>query len=928
MRTGVSELVGREEELAAIEAFLDRGRSALLLEGEIGIGKTTLWRNGVERARERSYRVLAATPAAPETQLAYAALRDLLDDVFDEIEADLPAPQRRALAVALLRAAPRGRPPGQEAVAAGFLGALRAAARASPVLVALDDSQWLDPPSALVIAFAARRLRDSPIALLLAVRTGQDVPPLGFELPPELEQLQLGPLSVGALHQLLLGRLAIVLARPTLRAVHELSGGNPFFALEIARALPEDARALGAVPRLPVPSTLRELLDARIAALPPDTQQALAAAAVLGEPVLPAIAAVTGRDAAEALEPAIDDGVALLAEGERVRFAHPLLAAAAYEAVDVRRRRGLHAAAAASAADPEARARHLALAATGRSAAIADALDEAASHARARGSPLAAASLLELASALTPAAAAKAARRRKAEAAYHYFEAGDSRLAQRLLGELVARLPAGPERARALERLARVRSYDEQGGAAGLYVQAISEADGDKMVLARAHAGVAECWCRLRERLADAVEHATLAAGLAHELGDEALVAEALGSKLLAELYLGRESAAGTVRESLEFQSATDDRRVLVQPFLVVWLYSWWTEDFQRARDGLLELFRRAEDLGDESSLPYILVLLGHVELQLGELDSAAARAAAGGELAEQAGQRTFLAYNVATTGLVDAVRGRAQSAREAAHEALELVPETGGRTAERTALAALGHLALSLDDPGETVRRLEPVVAGVRSAGLAEPSTMRFVIDYVEALLALGRIDEATRELDTYESDAVRLSRHAALANTARCRGLLAAVDGDFAGAVDWFERALEEHERVPLPLDRARTLLALGTTRRRAKHKRAARESLEQALAIFEHLGARLWAEKARAELRRIGGRIAHHDELTASERRVAELTAAGKTNREVAAELFVTVHTVEKALTRVYRKLGVRSRAELARLFAESRVSTGKE
>ncbi len=928
MRMGVSELVGRDEELAVIEAFLDGRQGGLLLEGEVGIGKTTLWRNGVELARERSYRVLAATPAAPETQLAYAALRDLLDDVFDEVEAELPIPQRRALAVALLRTEPRGHPPGQEAVAAGFLGALRAAAHSDPVLVAIDDVQWLDPSSALVLSFAARRLRDKPIALLLAMRTGHDAAPLGLERAHDLELLRIGPLTVGALHHLLLGRLGTPLARPTLRAVHELSGGNPFFALEIARALPDDARPLAAGPRLPVPSTLRELVDARIAALPAETREALAAAAALAEPVLGAVAAVTGRDASEALQSAIQDGVVDLAGGQRVRFAHPLLAAAAYEAIDARRKRKLHARAAACAADPEARARHLALGATGRSAAIADALEGAASHARARGSPLAAANLYELASALTPSASAKTSRRRKAEAAYHYFEAGDSRLAQRLLEELIAELPPGSERARALERLARVRSYDEQVAAVGLFLQAISEADEDRIVLARAHEGVAACWYRLRERLNDAVEHAALAAEIAGELGDEALAAEALGSKLLSELYLGRESAAETARQALALQSATDDRRVLIQPLLQVSVYWWWTEDLQRARKGFLQLLGRANEFGDESSLPYILVLLGHVECMLGELDSAAERAAAGGELAEQAGQKTFLAYHLALRGLVDAFRGRPESAREAALEALELVPETGGRTAERVALAALGHLALSLDEPQETVRRLEPVIAWARRAGVAEPNTMRFVIDHVQALLELGRLDEATAELDTYEGDAKRLGRHTALANSARCRGLLAAARGDLAGAISWFERALEEHERVPLPLDHARTLLALGATQRRAKQKRAARESLRDALAIFERLGARLWAEKVRTDLQRIGGRTAHHDELTASERRVAELAAAGKTNREVAAELFVTVHTVEKSLTRAYRKLGVRSRSELARLFAESGASTGKE
>jgi hypothetical protein len=230
----VLEVVGRREELAAVEAFLARGSGVCVLAGDAGIGKTTVWRAGLDLAGERSCRVLAAMTAVAEARLAYAALRDLLDGLFDDVEDALPPPQRRALAVALLRADPADLPASPAAVAAGFLGALRVAATAGPLLVAVDDIQWLDASSALALDFAARRVREDPIAFLFSRRTGHEVTTLALErLPPgELSEVEIGSLTLGALHQLLISRLEVALALPALRAVHELSGGNPFYALE------------------------------------------------------------------------------------------------------------------------------------------------------------------------------------------------------------------------------------------------------------------------------------------------------------------------------------------------------------------------------------------------------------------------------------------------------------------------------------------------------------------------------------------------------------------------------------------------------------------------------------------------------------------------------------------------------------------------
>lgn len=216
--------------------------------------------------------------------------------------------------------------------------------------------------------------------------------------------------------------------------------------------------------------------------------------------------------------------------------------------------------------------------------------------------------------------------------------------------------------------------------------------------------------------------------------------------------------------------------------------------------------------------------------------------------------------------------------------------------------------------------RILAPLVDRVVRSGIVEAGAVRFVPDDVEALIRLGGLDEAEATLEWFERCAKATGRHSALAAAGRCRGLLRSARGDLAGALTALEEAVDEHDRVPMPFALARTLLAAGATRRRAKEKRAARESIEVAGRTFARLGASLWLRRAEEELARIGGRVPAASELTATERRVAELVAGGLRNKEVAAALFVTVKTVEATLSRVYAKLGVRSRTELARTFAE--------
>ena len=465
-------------------------------------------------------------------------------------------------------------------------------------------------------------------------------------------------------------------------------------------------------------------------------------------------------------------------------------------------------------------------------------------------------------------------------------------------------------------RFARVRSYDTQDRAVDLFLQAIDEAEGDREILAIAHEGVATCLFRLRERLDEAVDHAELATDWALELGDEALAAEALGSRLLPETLLGRETAAETANRAIALQDAARSQRVMAQPLSMVAVRWWWTDSLGEAHAALVDMLERARDLGDQSSVPYVLVILGQVECSLGNLGSALGRALEGQAAAEQSGQHTLHAYHLALEALVESQRGQTERARASALDALERVPDTGGRPAELLALRALGHLELSLRDPDAALARLAPSVAFVRREAIAEPGAIPFVVDQIEALTELGRRDDAVELLDWYEGNAQRLERASALANCRRCRGLLAAHAGELDVALAACSEALAWHVRVDVPLDRGRTLLALGAVQRRAKRRREARATLEEALVVFEGIGAALWAERARAELKRISGRAATPGALTPAEGRVCALVAEGKTNKEVAAALFLSDRTVEGHLAHIFGKLGIRHRTELAR------------
>jgi DNA-binding CsgD family transcriptional regulator len=900
----VFEIVGRENELLHLEGFVDAdgGVAALVLEGEAGIGKSTLWLAGVEHAGGRQFGVLTARPAEAERGLAYSGLGDLLEDVLAGVLPELPSPRRRALEVALLLDEDEGRPVDDRAVAAAVRSVLQLLSEREQILIAIDDVQWLDASTSSALAFALRRLRAEPVRLLLARRLTEGISTSELEqaLPEEhVEHVQVGPLSVGALHQFLRDRLTRPFPRQTLLRIHERSGGNPFFALELVRTLPDD---LDPVEPLPVPETLDELVRTRISKLPDHTREALGLAAALGT-ASEALLEQVGI-APEALQPAVEANV-VERSGGTIRFTHPLLSSALYADLGEKRHAG-HARLAAAVEDPLLRARHLALSSERPDAEVARVLDEAVQLATARGASAVAAELAEQSVRLTPPASVDDRHERALAAARAHRASGEWTRARALATGLLADDELGPLRPEALILLSELESGERD---ISLLEEALREAASRPALRSSIH-------CRLAwaTRFVSSVDHARAALDIAEELDDDELRARALAVEAVLNWFHGEAAAPEDLAaRTREFAVAVGGDRLVREAAQVVANTLAPSARREKARALFESEYREWHEL-DEPRSASALWGLAWVEFWAGRWDLAEAHANQARDIAIQYG------FEVPQDHLPIAViavhRGRLELARMHSQRALELAEEhfpAGLHPPQH--MAVLGLAALWDGDEATAVEWLDKADGRAAEFRWREPSVRWWSADHAELLLELGRIEEAVRILDVWEDDAKRVGREWVLAHLTRSRGLVAAARGDVDDAIALLELAVAGHDQVGDPYGRARALLALGVVGRRARRKRPARDAIEAALSAFEELGAATWTEKARSELGSIGGRV-REEGLTAAERRVAELVAQGRTNREVAAALFLGERTVASHLTHIYAKLGVRSRIELAR------------
>jgi DNA-binding CsgD family transcriptional regulator len=909
------EVVARAEELSSLYAFLDRpaavrGPIAIALEGEAGIGKSTLWSAAVEAARGRGLRVLSSRPAESERGLAHAGLGDLFEGVLGDVLPALTAPRRRALEVALLVEDAAGRPVDPRALGVAVLSALQLLAE-DELVVAIDDLQWLDASSAAALGFALRRLPEANVLLVWTRRHGEREQPSAVEHALDrdrIDRVRVGPLSIGAIHRIIGARLFRTVARPTLVRLHEVSGGNPFYALELARALGSEGIVRDPTQPLPVPERLEELVSARLDGFTGATREALVLASAHAR-LTPAQLGEAGIEQS-ALDAALGENVIELADGT-VRFTHPLLASVLYQGLSPGERQRAHRRLAEVAEDPVARARHLALSKDRPDAELAAALEEAAAAAGAQGAPIVAAELGEHALRLTPAENRADLDRRAIAAARAHRAAGEVERGRVLASELVARASAGTERAEALALIAEIESENPQR-AIPLLNEALLEPAAPPALQASIHQRLS-LLVRFSAGLAAAERHARTSVELSERLDDTALRAAALAGLALIRFNAGKPGALRLAERAHGLASGLASPQTVADAAFALAHVLVWSFHLERAR-ALLESLYREWSERDERSAAYALWYLALVELRSGRLSLA-------GELAEQArGLSAQYArdeaespQSLAPMALVAAHRGDLERARELAESIRRLAELHGSRISMPKAV--LGIVDLWSGDPEAAVASFVDAEQTADAPDCTEPGMCWWRAEQVEALLEVGRVDDAVDRLDSWEADARRLGHDWALANATRCRGLVAASGGDVEQALSLLAAAVTQHEAVGDPFGRARALLALGVARRRARQKRASREVIESARAGFEQMGAAGWAERAREELGRIGGRT-RSDDLTPAERRVADLVARGRTNSEVAATLFLAERTVASHLTRVYAKLGVRSRTELAR------------
>lgn len=898
-------LVGRGEVLDELWRAIGEGRR-VVLEGPAGIGKTDVVRTLVGLAREQGSTVAACAPTEAEQLLPYAALADLVDPLLPLLPA-LPEPQ----AAALTAVATSGGPVEERTVAAATRSLLDlAAAGEQPVLVVVDDEPCLDDSSRRALEYALRRVA---VPTLLTRRTDgapEDLP-LGLAAavvgePPHV--VTLGPMGVAALRHLLDHRLGRSLPRHLAARIAHEADGNPLLAVELGRAVLR-------LPHLPLPTedlpvvggSVLELASGVLRDLPGRTLTALRLAALLSVPraVDLAAAGVTS----EAFAPAEDAGLVRV-DGTGVRFTHPVYAAAVRASVTPAERRRLHGVLAGAVADPDERARQLARAHVDPDEAVAAELAGAAARQRRLGAPGVAAGLYLRAAELTPPAEAVVIERRLMVAQCQ-FEAGLYSAADASATALdTAAGGADPETAaEALLLRARIAWADNAStaDAVALATQALVRVPSESVLAGRVHAYLAV--------FVDAAElgahHAAEAVRLltASET-DDLLLAAALLMRFFHDTRRGLPADTALLDRALELAAG----RVLDLADTVPSL--WWAaiDDHGRAREHLDGLLEHARVHGDEPAEHETLIHLAITELRAGRFAVARSHVDEASRLGQHLGTGQLEEQWI--DGLIAASVGDLPGA-QARLAQLRSATEAAEPWARRIALDLAGFVDLLAGRAEAACAAFAELSTLIDDAGLAESWPMRHEPSWVEAALSCGDHAAARSALSRLEARHARLPRPWTALGVARSRVLLAAAGGtDTTAALADLEEALAGVPADVVPFERGRCLLIAGMTHRRARRKAAAKELLTRAADLFDGLGAAGMAQRAREELGRIGGRpAASATELTETERRVAELAAAGGANQEIADQLYLSPKTVEANLSRAYRKLGISRRTELA-------------
>ncbi|MGY1496454.1 AAA family ATPase [Streptomyces sp. QTS52] len=920
-------LIGRDEALVSAREQLSRGGS-VLLHGTAGIGKSTVLRTLAAEYGESARTVLRCSATESESHLPFLALADLLGLALDEVSAQLPVAQRVALESALTG---RGESTLQRdglALRLAVLSALRALAAKGPVLVVADDLQWLDTASTELLGFAARRLGDDPVRMLFAGRTdGQEYDRYLRASTPDTLAVRVNPLTRPQVEALLQHR-GYDLPRSTVREIHRISAGNPLYALELGRALAENPTPPRPGEPLPVPTSLRALVLSRLEMLSDDARRTLLVVSAGARPTL-ALLHAAGRENAEA-ETAQAAALGLLAtepEGPAVRFAHPLVSAALYAEASAQERRAAHAALSTAASDLIERARHLALAAEGTDPEVAARLAEAAALARDRGAPSVASSLGLLAARYAPADGAPNPDEHRLRAAEDAITAGELDLARDVARQVLARSTVPAERVRAW-----IIVIDTAGHAMtevdAVFPQALADAGDDPQLLALIHYQLAWRALLVEGDFAEGREEAARAAELAERGGDRHMELMSLSFQAHTETLMGHPDAPATIKRALK---EPQDPKVTVHHNGIGSARFRWlimSDQLPEARATITTLLREVRRRGSVESEVHFLRGLAETELRCGHCGRALDLARESLRLARDTGIGEVASAMLAA--LAEASGGDVDRALALARESVEHAEENGDLMYLSRAQAALGYARLVAGDAPGAVQSLRRARELEHDLGVDDPARGRWQGDLAEALVRVGELDEAQEVIDVSRAHALRLGRESVLAVLDRSEALVRAARGEREAALAQLTSAQDRLAKLGYGLEEARAALTLAELRTGPPGPGAtpAPTSYDEAARLFRRCRALPWLRRVDAAtvpspapqpLVQQPQAVAALDGLAAMERQVAALVMEGATNREIAGRLFISVKTVEATLTRVYRKLGIRSRVDIVRLAA---------